>query len=157
MKFLKQILLATIALFAFSFPARCASPEAEAKKVVETFYREYLRFISKPSKGDSDARLIAWVNASPYTSPGFKTVLKKTVVAARKKDPELGLDADPILDGQDNPEKGYRAKTIHVAQDKASVAMEGIDADSFHISVEMINIKGVWLINGIGNIKAATK
>jgi hypothetical protein len=157
MKFLMQILLATIAICAFSTPAQCASSEADAKKMVETFYRDYISFISKPSKGDPDAQLIAWVNASPYTSPGFKTVLKKTLLAARKKDPEMGLDSDPILAGQDHPEKGYRAKTIHIVQDKASVALEGVGSDSFHISVELINIKGAWLINGIADIKAPTK
>jgi len=164
MKLLKHLLPATIALLAFpmallAFPrvARCASPEADVKKVVETFYREYLRFFNKPSKGDGDAQLIAWVNASPCTSAGFKAVLKKTLVAAHKRDPEVGLDEDPILAGQDYPKKGYRAKTIHVVQDKANVTMEGIGPDSFHISVEMINVKGQWLINGIADIKAERK
>jgi len=157
MKFLKHLLPAAIALFAFPLVAHCASPEADVKKVVETFYREYMRFFNKPSKGDGDAQLIAWVNASPYTSTGFKAVLRKTLVAARKKDREVGLDEDPILAGQDYPKKGYRAKTIHVVQDKASVSMEGIGPDSFHISVEMINVQGHWLINGIADIKAETK
>ena len=156
MNVFKHLLLATLALLAFSLPAQCASPEADVKKVVETFYRDYMRFIAKPPK-DFDPQMIKWVNASPYTSPGFKKVLAKTVMDARKKDPELGLDADPILAGQDYPKKGYRAKTIHVVQNKAHVTMEGIGPDSFHISVEMINIQGQWMVDGIRDIKASTK
>ena len=157
MRYFKHLLPAVIAIFAFPLVAHCAPSEADVKKVVETFYREYMRFFNKPAKGDGDTQLIAWVNASPYTSAGFKAVLKKTLVAARKRDPEVGLDADPILAGQDYPKKGYRAKTIHIAQDKASVTMEGIGPDSFHISVEMINVQGQWLINGIADIKAEAK
>jgi hypothetical protein len=157
MNFFKQVSLAAIAVIALTLPARCASPEADVKKVVETFYRDYMRFISKPPKGDFDPQLIKWVNASPYTSPGFKKALAKAVLDARKKDPELGLDGDPILAGQDYPDKGYRAKTIQVVKDKATATMEGIGSESFHISVALIDSKGQWLIDGIEGIKASTK
>lgn len=157
MNLLKPLFLAALAVFALSFPAQAASPESDVKKVVETFYRDYLRFISKPPKGEFDPQLIRWVNASPYTSPGFKKILAKTVMDAHKSNPEIGLDADPILAAQDHPEKGYRAKSIHVDKNKAAVGMEGIGSAGFHISVELINIKGQWLIDGIEGIKASSK
>jgi len=157
MNIVKHLLLAAIAICAFSLPARCASPETDIKNVVEPFYRDYMRFIARPARKDYDAKLINWVNTSPYTSPGFKKVLEKTVTAANKSDPEVGLDSDPILAGQDHPDKGYRAKSIRVVKNKATVTMEGIGEESFHISVELINLKGQWLIDGVETIKANTK
>jgi hypothetical protein len=159
MNSIKQIILLLVATLTFTMPGQCASPEADVKQVTENFYKQYYRdFINKKGKeSDYDARLIKWVNASPDTSPRFKKAVPKAFSDARKKDPELGLESDPILAGQDYPEKGYRAKTVKITNGKAAVGMVGLDAKGaetkdFHISLELVNAGGRWLIDRIADI-----
>lgn len=148
------LLLLCLALCLSATPARSASPaEAEVKKTVETFYQQYYHdFIHRKPKGDWDSKLIQWVKDSPYTSASFKKGLAKAMRDAKKANPEVGLDADPILAGQDYPEKGYRAKTIKITGDHAAVTMEGIDSQDFHIPLTLVHDHGQWLIERIRNI-----
>ena len=135
-----------------------APPNDDVAKVVESFYAQYYKeVLHKPSKGNPDKALIRWVNANANLSDAFKKALNRAVLDARKKDPEMGLDSDPILNAQDFPEKGYRAKDIQVAGDKAAVTMEGIDAPDFKISVSLVNAGNKWKINSIGGINAPSK
>lgn len=126
--------------------------------MVESFYAQYYKeYLHKPAKGNSDNAMIRWVNANSNLSDAFKKALRKAVLDARKSDPEMGLDFDPILSGQDFPDKGYRAKDIQVTGDRAVVAMEGIDAPDFKISVRLVNADHKWKINSIGEINALPK
>jgi len=155
MNLLKQTLLLFCLAFCLSPAlARAASPaEAEVKKTVETFYQQYYHdFIQHKPKGDWDSKLIQWVKDSPYTAASFKKGLAKAMRDATKANPEVGLDADPILAGQDYPEKGYRAKTIQITGDHAAVTMEGIDSRDFHIPLTLVHANGQWLIERIRNI-----
>ena len=93
-----------------------------------------------------------WIASNTFLSDGFKTTLQKKIKDARKQDPELGLDVDPILNAQDYPRKGYHAKEIHISGDKANVVMEGIGEPDFKVPVELVSIKNQWKINGIGDI-----
>src|SRR5712675_1583587 len=136
-------------------PSDAASQTDEVVKVVETFYAQYYKeYLHKPSKGNSDKAMIRWIEANSNLSDPFKKALRKTILNARKADPEMGLDFDPILSGQDYPDKGYRAKDTQVTGDKATVVMEGIDAPDFRISVMLVNADKKWKINGIGDINA---
>ena len=101
--------------------------------------------------------MIQWVNSNSYLSDAFKQVVQKKITDARKEDPELGLDFDPILNAQDYPDKGYRAKEIQIAGDKAYVVMEGIGAPDFKVSVDLVSINNQWKINGIGHINRSQK
>ena len=80
---------------------------------------------------------------------------------ARKKDPELGLDMDPIVDGNNYPDKGYRAKEIRIAGHKAYVAMEVNDDPNYTrkepLPVELVKINNKWKINGIGDINRSQR
>ncbi len=135
-----------------------AAPKEDVEKIVDSFYAQYYKeFVRKLPKGDFDEAEIRWVMANSYLSDAFKKVFRKTIMDARKKDPELGLDMDPILVGNEYPDKGYRAKEIQVAGDKAYVVMEGIDAPNFTISVDLVNINNKWKINGIGIMNRSQK
>jgi len=139
-------------------PIRAASPNDDIKKVVESFYAQYYKEnLHRPTKGDPDKALIRWVNANQNLTDAFKKALRKTMVDARKADPELGLDSDPILSAQDFPEKGYRAKDIQVTGDKATVTMEGVDSPDFKISLGLVNVGNKWKIDSIGDINAPAK
>jgi len=155
---MKTRTLVTLGLLFALASSGSASPQEDVKRVVESFYAQYYKeCLDKPGKGDPDKALIRWVTTNSYVSDGFKKAFRKTVLDARKKDPELGLGSDPILNAQDWPSKGYRAKEIQVAAGKASVVMEGIDAPDFKVSVELVNVDNKWRINGIGDINRSTK
>ncbi len=139
-----------------------AAPKEDAARVVDSFYAQYYKeIVRKVPKGDFDKAVIRWVMSNSYLSDAFKKVFRKTIMDADKKDPEVGLDMDPILDGQDYPDKGYRAKEIQIVGDKAYVVMEGIDAPNFTrerpLSVELVKINNKWKINGIGIINRSQK
>ena len=139
-------------------PAGSAVPKEDVARVVDSFYAQYYKeFVRKPPKGDFDKAEIRWVMSNPYLSDSFKKVFRKTIMDARKKDPELGLDMDPIMVGNDYPDKGYRAKEIQVAGDKAYVVMEGVDAPNFKIPVDLVNINNKSKINGIGLMNRSQK
>jgi hypothetical protein len=152
-----KILFVVFATLAFSSMGQCASMEGEVREVVSNFYKEYMEFSRKPMKGDSDAQLINWVSSSPYVSQEFKLAFKRTIFSARKEDPELGLDYDPIVDAQDYPDKGFPVKEVKIFNKKAIVTMEGIDWSDFHVAVELVSVKDKWLINGIGHINRSAK
>jgi Protein of unknown function (DUF3828) len=149
------VVIGTLLAFA---PGNAAPPNDDVAKVVESFYAQYYKeVLHKPGKGNSDKALTRWVTANANLSDAFKKALSRAVLDARKKDPEMGLDADPILNAQDFPEKGYRAKDIQVTGDKATVTMEGIDAPDFKISLALVNAGNKWKINSIGDINASSK
>lgn len=151
-------LLVMISLILGIAPVRAASPNEEVKIVVESFYAQYFKeYLHKPTKGNSDKALMRWVNANRSLTDAFKKALSKAVTDARRADPEMGLDSDPILNAQDYPDKGYRAKDIQVAADKATVTMEGVDAPDFHISVGLVNDGKNWKINSIGDINSSAR
>ncbi len=139
-------------------PQAVASPNDDVVKVAESFYAQYYKeYLHKPSKGDSDQALIRWVNANPKLSDAFKKALRQAVLDARKADPEMGLDFDPIVSGQDYPDKGFRAKNVQITGDKATLVMEGIDAPEFKIPVVLVKAGNQWKINAIGEINASSK
>ena len=155
---MKTKLLVMLSLVLGAVSTGWASPKEDVEKVVESFYARYYReYLGKPAKGGADKNLLRWVNANPFVSDDFKKALRKAVVDARKEDPEMGLDYDPILDAQDYPEKGYRARRTQISGNKATVAMEGIDAPDFKVSVELVSLQGNWRINGIGQINRDAK
>ena len=155
---MKAILFLALSLALGVAPMRAASPNDDIKKVVESFYAQYYKeYLRKPTKGDPDKALIRWVNANPSLTDAFKKALRKVVVDARKADPEMGLDADPIVKAQDFPDKGYRAKDIQVTGDKATVTMEGVDAPDFKIPLGLVNVGNKWKIDSIGDINSSAK
>jgi hypothetical protein len=139
-----------------------AAPKEDVARVVDSFYAQYYKEILRKSpRGISDQAVIRWVMSNSYLSDAFKKAFRKMIMDARKKDPELGLDMDPIVDGNDYPDKGYRAKEIRIAGDKAYVAMEVNDDPNFTrerpLPVELVKINNKWKINGIGIINRSQR
>lgn len=56
---------------------------------------------------------LKFVESSKITTKKYKRELKKIVAEAIKKDPEIVLDFDPILDSQDYPDEGFEFKTFN--------------------------------------------
>jgi hypothetical protein len=51
--------------------------------------------------------VVQWVDASPPVTKCLRTELKRLNDEAYKQEPIVGLDADPILDAQFFPDKGF--------------------------------------------------
>ena len=155
---MKMRILVILALLIGFASIGSASPKEDVQKVVDSFYAQYYKeYLLPPVKGDPDKAMIRWINANSYLSDAFKKVVQKKIVDARKADAELGLDSDPIVAGQDYPKKGYHAKEIQIAGDKANVVMAGIGEPDFKIPVDLVKIDNQWKINGIGDINRSRK
>lgn len=91
-----------------------------------------------------------WVNANTLVTIGFKTEFKKIIDDALKQDPELGLDADPIFDAQDSPDKGFELDTF---DEKTNyITLKGKDWPEFKLTLKMLEQNGNWLVDGCGII-----
>ena len=95
-----------------------------------------------------------WVSSSKLTTTRFKTELKKLLAEAYKEDPELGLDADPIFDAQDYPDKGFELDSFD--SNTKYVVAKGKDWPDFKLTMKMVLENNNWLVDGCGTINIPT-
>jgi hypothetical protein len=145
---MKTLFLLVLAA-AFSLPAK-ADDTAEATKVVNSFYSTYIAAVTKTLNGEKV------VQRSPQLSPAFKKAYAELLAKARKKDPELGLDYDPIVDGQDFPDAGFAVTSLTLKGASGSAVVTSKDK-SFKktISIKLVKLDGKWLINGIEKLQGS--
>ena len=95
-----------------------------------------------------------YVKQDELLSDNFKKRYKTIVDSAYKVESEVGLDFDPIIDGQDFPDKGFKIKTI----DKATgfVTLKGIDWEDFELVLKVVNENEKSLVDGSGIINIPT-
>ena len=98
-----------------------------------------------------------WIQNNKYLSKDFKSKYKSIIETAKKNDPELGLDFDPIFDAQDFPDKGFTIYEIDSINQ--FVKVKGIDWDEFKLTLKVINKNNTTFIDGIGivNMSKSTK
>ncbi|MDM1548763.1 hypothetical protein HX096_12960 [Empedobacter falsenii] len=91
-----------------------------------------------------------YIKQNELLTQSFKDRYKFVQDSAFKVEPEVGLDFDPIVDGQDFPDKGFKIKSI----DKATglVTLQGIDWQDFEVVLKVVNENNKSLINGSGII-----
>ena len=89
-----------------------------------------------------------FVKSSPLTSNHFKTELQKIVNEAEKENPEMGLDFDPIVDGQDYPEEGFELK--HFDSKTNIIIVKGKKWNDFEVTMKVIFDNRKWLVDGCG-------
>ncbi len=94
--------------------------------------------------------VVEWVEANPLASEGLKSELKRTMEEALRLEPEVGLDADPLFDAQDYPEKGFEFESV----DESSniVVVKGVNRPDFKVRIKMIQLDTTWLVDGCGMI-----
>jgi hypothetical protein len=112
-----------------------------------TFINGYVANINKMKQA---VGIIDWVNSNKLTTDAFKNELKRIIDEAYKNDSELGIEADPIFDAQDNPDKGFVLETFDENSDYLIV--KGIDWPNFKITMKIKNVNGEWLVDGCGMI-----
>jgi hypothetical protein len=94
--------------------------------------------------------IIDWVNSNKLTTSEFKLELKRIIDEAYKNDPELGIEADPIFDAQDNPYEGFVLESF---DDKSNyLIVKGVDWPDFKLTMKIKNVNGVWLVDGCGMV-----
>ena len=91
-----------------------------------------------------------WVNSNSLTTSSFKTELKRIMDEANKLEPEIGLDADPIFDAQDYPDKGFELNTFDSKTNY--IVVKGKNWVDFQLTIKMVLENNNWLIDGCGII-----
>ena len=108
--------LFAILMLATALAGNAADTRSEADKagsVAETFINGYVK-ASHARNWNS----VKWVAASPLATNNFKRTLEKMISDGFKKDPEVGLDSDPVVGGNDCPDsytvsaRSRRSKTF---------------------------------------------
>lgn len=107
-------------------------------------------YIDNLNKMNTSIGTVEWVNSNNLTTNRFKTALKKLVDEAYKTDPEMGLDADPILDAQDYPDKGFELESFD--HETNFIVVKGKDWPDFKLTIKMVLENGNWLVDGCGII-----
>ncbi len=110
-----------------------------------TFINSYIEDCNKMKKS---VGYLSFVKSSTLTTNSFKTELQKIVDDAEKEDPEMGLDFDPIIDGQDYPDEGFELK--HFDTKTNFITVKGKNWTDFEVTMKLILENEKWLIDGCG-------
>lgn len=110
-----------------------------------TFINSYIADCNKMNKS---VGYLNFVKSSTLTSNSFKTELQKIVDEAEKEYPEMGLDFDPIVDGQDYPDEGFELK--HFDSKTNIIVVKGKKWTDFEVTMKMILNNRKWLVDGCG-------
>jgi hypothetical protein len=164
--FKKTRLIKNILILTLLFSASCGQPKdtkvpannnsiAQVTKVEQeqqienalTFVNSYVENCNRMKESIG---VVEWTNSNELTTLGFKTELKRLVDEAYKLEPEIGLDADPIFDAQDYPDKGFELDSF---DDKTNyIVVKGKDRPDFKLTIKMISKNNNWLVDGCGII-----
>lgn len=112
--------------------------------VAVKFINDYTEFTSSKKAADDSA----WIAHNPLLTGNFKLTYKNLLDSARKADPELGLDFDPIFDAQDYPNKGFELNNCDSTAGYVSV--RGKDWKEFILALKVIHQNDQWLVDGAG-------
>ena len=109
-----------------------------------TFINDYV----KNRNTMDETETLQWVNTHLEVTQEFKDSLTHLITKARLQDPELGLDADPIFDAQDNPEEGF--ELLSTDSKSGYITVRGKQWKEFKLNLKMKNEEGRWLVDGCG-------
>lgn len=107
-------------------------------------------YVENCNKLKESVAVVEWVSANPLATARFKAQVKKQVEEAFRQDPELGLDADPLFDAQDYPDKGFELETYDSKTNY--IVLKGKNWPEFKLSLKLVSENGQWLVDGCGNI-----
>ena len=115
--------------------------------VALNFINDYTKFCTKTDQRSTEAE---WIKQNSLLTDNFKNRYRGLLDSAQKKDPELGLDFDPIFDAQDFPEKGFSIAKIDTLSGYVTVA--GNDWKDFELVLKVEQENNKWLVDGAGVI-----
>jgi hypothetical protein len=111
-------------------------------------YAEYCDKLMNKETVDSN-----WVYNNNLLTESFKKRHKFVIDSAFIADPEIGLDADPIFDAQDYPDKGFEIMTT---DKNGFVTVRGKDWKEFIVVLKVVSQNDKWLVDGAGIINIPT-
>ena len=91
-----------------------------------------------------------WIERNPLLTKKFKATYKNLIEAAYKDEPEVGLDFDPIFDGNDFPDKGF--EILEKNDQTAYIVLRGINQPEYTLTMKVVKQNNVWLVDGSGII-----
>ncbi len=115
--------------------------------VALNFINDYTKFCTKTDQRTTEAE---WIKQNSLLTDNFKIRYRDLLDSAQKKDPEIGLDFDPIFDAQDFPEKGFSIVKIDTLSGYVTVA--GNDWKDFELVLKVEQEHNKWLVEGAGVI-----
>ena len=115
--------------------------------VALNFINDYTKFCTKTDQRSTEAE---WIKQNSFLTDNFKNRYKTLLDSAQKKDPELGLDADPIFDAQDFPDSGFSILKVDTLGGYVTVA--GNDWKDFELVLKVGHEHDKWLVDGAGTI-----
>ncbi len=107
-------------------------------------------YVENADKMEKAAGITDWVNSNNLSTKRFKKELKRLMDEAYRKGPESGIDADPIFDAQDYPDRGFKLESFDEKTNYMTVS--GINWPEFKLTMKIINENGKWLVDGCGMI-----
>lgn len=131
------------------------SKQAEQEKKIEkalAFVNAYVAYVDAGVRSNAKMKELPneakWVQSSDLATQSFKTELKRIKDEAYQLDPELGLNADPILDAQDYPALGFELDSVD--QKENYLVVRGKNWPEFKVTIKMVNLNNNWLVDGCG-------
>lgn len=146
MKFLSLGLLIGLVISPLTY-ADCGDA---SKQAALDFMNSYVNLFDD-EEVDSDK----WIAENKQLTSSFKDAYKKLVEDALKADPELGLDSDPIIDGQDSAEQFDKVTKCDEKSGVLLVSGPWDEEDTnvrMEVAVKPVKDKDQWLIDGAGII-----
>jgi hypothetical protein len=125
-----------------------APPQMPDTSVALAFINSYVQYVLSESKPKPSTT--TWIQNNTLLTASFKQQYQSIVKEATKNDPEIGLDADPILDAQDLPQEGFVMKRLDPATGYLTV--RGKDWTDFELTLKLVQQNGQWLVDGSGYI-----
>jgi hypothetical protein len=137
-----RYLLLSLLLATTAFAADTDSDQAGAAAM--NFINGYVK-----ASNNRNWDAVKFVNASPLVTKNFKSTNAKLIADGFKQNPEVGLGADPVIDGNDCPER-YTVKSAKAKDDTASVVLTGPKDFPAELKLRLVKSDGKWLVDASG-------
>ncbi|WP_146853706.1 DUF3828 domain-containing protein [Brevifollis gellanilyticus] len=137
---MKRFLISVIGVF-FALFTFAADEPGKAVEVAQAFIDSYIQDANRG--GDSDPKKL--IQKSPHVTEGLKKAHAKVYA-------EDVVDADPVLNAQDYPDKGFKVTTVKVEGEKAQITYAAREEGWEPLKAQMVLVKGKWLIAHIGSL-----
>ncbi|MBP6624616.1 MAG: hypothetical protein KA198_05555 [Chitinophagaceae bacterium] len=126
------------------------TPEQHKHKAADVALKFINAYTDNCNKMKESQGVVEWVNASQLTTTHFRTELKTLISQANGNDTTSGLEADPIFDAQDYPEKGFELESFD--QETNLVEVKGKEWADFRLKIKLVYNNEKWLVDGCGSI-----
>ncbi len=90
---------------------------------------------------------LTWINNNKFGTDNFKKIVKKILGKASKDEP---LEADPVFNAQDYPDKGF--EIVNFDENSGYVILRGIGWHDFKLVIKLVQVDGRTLVDGCGMI-----